>query len=67
MDLRKYTILGACHTPPAHRALQADPEIGLLLPRIVIVYEESGGSAISIIDPISMLGMLENPALDPEC
>lgn len=64
-DFRKYVILGACNPPLAHQALNTELEIGLLLPCNVIVYEEDGGSVVSIVDPISMLGVVENPALDP--
>ncbi len=66
VDFRKYAILGACNPPLAHRALSADLEIGLLLPCNVIVYEdEGGGSVVSIVDPISMLSMVDNPKLQP--
>lgn len=64
-DFRKYIILGACNPPLAHQALTTDLEIGLLLPCNVIVYEEDGGSVVSIVDPISMLGVVENPDLEP--
>jgi uncharacterized protein (DUF302 family) len=40
-------------------------EIGLLLPCNVIVYEEDGGSVVSIVDPISMLGVVDSPELEP--
>ena len=63
-DFRKYVILGACNPSLAHQALNAELEIGLLLPCNVIVYEEDGGSVVSIVDPISMLGVVENPDLD---
>lgn len=64
-DFRKYVILGACNPPLAHRALSTELEIGLLLPCNVIVYEEDGGSVVSIVDPISMLGVVESPELEP--
>ncbi len=64
-EFRKYVILGACSPPLAHRALQADLDVGLLLPCNVVVYEQDGGSVVAIIDPISMLGVLNQPALEP--
>ena len=57
-DFRKYVILGACNPPLAYRALSTELEIGLLLPCNVIVYEENGGSVLSIVDPVSMLGVV---------
>ena len=63
-DFRKYVILGACNPPLAHQALNTELEIGLLLPCNVIVYEEDGGSVVSIVDPISMLGVVQSPELD---
>ena len=64
-DFRKYAILGACNPPLAHRALSTELEIGLLLPCNVIVYEEDGGSVVSIVDPLSMLGIVQSPELQP--
>jgi uncharacterized protein (DUF302 family) len=65
IGFRRYIILGACNPSLAHRALTAELEIGLLLPCNVIVYEEDGGSVVSIQDPISMLGMAQNANLEP--
>ena len=65
-DFRRYIILGACNPKLAYQALQNELEIGLLLPCNVIVYEtDEGQSIISIVDPLSMLGVVENPKLDP--
>ena len=65
IDFRKYVILGACNPVLANQALNEELEIGLLLPCNVIVYDdEKGGSAVSIVDPISMLGVVDNPSLD---
>lgn len=65
VDFRKYVILGACNPPLAHQALTTELEIGLLLPCNVIVYENDGGSVAAIVDPISMLGVVANPELNP--
>ncbi len=64
-DFRRYVILGACNPPLAHRALQTDLDVGLLLPCNVIVYEEDGGSVVSIVDPLGMVEFIGNPALKP--
>jgi uncharacterized protein (DUF302 family) len=66
IDFQRYVILGACNPPLAHRALSADLDAGLLLPCNVIVYETSTNeSIIGLVDPISMLGVLPNPGLEP--
>jgi uncharacterized protein (DUF302 family) len=62
-DFRRYVILGACNPPLAHRALEIDPSVGLLLPCNVIVYEERDGSVVAAVDPLGLLGALDNPAL----
>ena len=64
-EFRKYVILGACNPPLAHRALQAEREIGLILPCNVIVYEDGAGSVVSVMDPIPALGLVGNEALRP--
>ena len=64
VDFRPYTILGACNPPLAHKALSADLDIGLLLPCNVIVYAVEDGTVISIADPLAMLKLADNPALN---
>jgi uncharacterized protein (DUF302 family) len=64
VDFRKYIILGACNPPFAYRTLQAETEIGLLLPCNVIVYEnDAGKSVVSAIDPKMMISMVDNSEL----
>lgn len=65
-EFRRYVILGACNPNLAHQALQAELEIGLLLPCNVIVYEtEAGQSVVSLLHPLTMVEVVDNPALKP--
>jgi len=64
VDFRKYTILGACNPPLAHKALTARPDVGLLLPCNVIVYEDGDTTVVNIIDPLSMTNFIQDPALE---
>lgn len=62
---RSYAILGACNPTLAHRALNTDLDVGLLLPCNVIVYEQDDGAVVSIVDPVAMLGIMHSSALEP--
>ena len=63
-DFRRYVILGACNPKLAYQALQNELEIGLLLPCNVIVYEtDESQSTVSIVDPMSMMGVVESDSL----
>jgi uncharacterized protein (DUF302 family) len=64
VDFRKYVILGACNPPYAHRTLQADLNVGLLLPCNVIIYETDDKKAcVSALNPVSALEVIKNEAL----
>jgi len=65
VDFKKYVILGACNPPIAHKALQEEEELGLLLPCNVIVYEKDNKTRISIFDPMVMTWIMENDNIKP--
>ncbi len=63
VDGEPYVILGACNPPLAHQALQAEPELGVLLPCNVVVYERNGHTHVSAIDAERMLSIVDNDQL----
>jgi len=65
VDFKKYAILGACNPPIAHKALQEEEDLGLLLPCNVIVYEKNDKIRISIFDPMVMTWIIENDNMKP--
>jgi uncharacterized protein (DUF302 family) len=58
-------ILGACHPPSAYRALQAAPEVSVLLPCNVCVAVEEGKTVVRAMNPAAVMGVLGQPALQP--
>jgi len=66
-DFRPYIILGACNPNIAHKALQAESQLGLFLPCNVVVQEdEKGDVLVSVIDPVAMFEIIGNPQLNEE-
>ena len=64
-ETRPYVILGACNPQLAHQALEAEPEIGLLLPCNAIVYQADGGTTVAIMDPVAALNLTGNATVEP--
>ncbi len=64
VDVAPYLILGACNPPLAHRVLELEPRIGVLLPCNVVVRELADGSIeVSAMDPAAAMQVVENPAV----
>jgi uncharacterized protein (DUF302 family) len=63
-DMRPYRILGACNPSLAHRAMELEPSIGLLLPCNVVVREDAAAAVhVEFMDPSAVLDMVNNPAV----
>ena len=65
VDFPPYRILGACNPPIAHQALQAEPDVGLLLPCNVVVRQDGDHVLVEALDPVVQLRVAGNDALMP--
>ncbi len=66
VDHKKYMILGACNPPLAHKALSAEPEIGLLLPCNVVVFEdENNDTVVAAINARTMMSVVGREDIGP--
>jgi uncharacterized protein (DUF302 family) len=65
VDFKKYAILGACNPTLAHKALQTEEDIGLMLPCNVVVYEKDEKSVVSFFDPALMKNIVSNESINP--
>ncbi|WP_427922688.1 DUF302 domain-containing protein [Streptomyces sp. cg40] len=64
-DMEDYLILGACNPPLAHRALEIDRTVGLLLPCNVVVRGDAEGTVVQALDPDTMTAFTGLEALRP--
>lgn len=65
-DMPPYVILGACNPPLAHQVISVEPEVGLLLPCNVIVYQDANQQVhISAMDPEPVMSMIDNAQIVP--
>lgn len=63
VEMRAYSILGACNPKMAHQAIEIEPRVGAMLPCNVILRDVEGGVEVSAIDPVASMQAIDNPAL----
>jgi uncharacterized protein (DUF302 family) len=64
IDRAPMMILGACNPTLANAALEADPSVGALLPCNVVLRDDGTGTLVEVIDPLSMLGVVERAGVE---
>lgn len=64
VDFPRYVILGACNPGLAHQALQAEVNLGLLLPCNAVVYEREGKVFVGVVDAVKMLSIVGKPEME---
>lgn len=64
LDMPPYRILGACNPQFAHKALEAEPEIGALLPCNVVVRQTGGKTVVDIMDPLAVMQLVGKPEVE---
>jgi uncharacterized protein (DUF302 family) len=63
-DMEPFLILGACNPPLAHRAINAQPVIGVLLPCNIVVRQQDDSVLVEAVNPLGMMQVAGDPALD---
>ena len=65
VDTKPYNILGACNPQLAHQAMQAEPQIGALLPcNVVVRVDDAGATRVEVMDPHAVLELVGRPEIN---